>query len=1554
MEGNTVRWFENDGSGTFGNGTTIDSGLNFPRDVAIADIDGDGALDIVAAAGASQSSDDDDRIKWYANDGGGSFEEDNTVISSNEVDDVRAIDVGDLDGDGDVDVVSASSDNSTIAVHENRIDEESGFSSRSITGSADDPRSVAVGDFENDGDLDVVWGEYGGNDVAWARNQGGGTFGAPTTINGAATDIGDVAVMDVDRDGTLDVVGAETGEGVVAWYENTGGGFGSGVFVDSLSAVEAVHPADVNGDGRQDLFMASSRDTLAWTAGTETGFGSRSVFETAADSALGITTADLDGDGTVDPVVASFASDTVTWYPNVLSLTVVATTPTRGAPSADTTTNVSVAFNKPLDETTVAPSTVDVTSAQFGAVDEADGSVAVSGDELTFEPARPFAAGEEVSVRLGASIQDTDGIPLDTARTFRFTSQTGTGSGVFVDVGDGLTGVEAGSSTWGDYDGDGDLDVLVTGLDGSGPTATIYENDVANGNGFSPVGAGLTPVELSSSAWGDYDGDGDLDLVITGSDGNTPTTTIYENDVENGNGFSAIGAGLTGVASGASAWGDYDGDGDLDLVVVGSDGDNPTATIYENDVENENGFTAIGAGLTAIERGSVSWADYDGDGDLDLVVTGTDGSTPTATIYENDVANGNGFSPIGAGLTGVESGSSAWGDYDEDGDLDLVITGSDGSDARAWIYENDVANGNGFAPIGADLTGVESGSSAWGDYDGDGDLDLIIAGSDGSDPTATIYENEVDSGNGFRAVGAELTGANTSTSAWGDYDGDGTLDLIVTGGDGSDPRATIYRQSTRPRVVADPATAIGPTRATLNGTVNPGGDTTIVSVSLEESATGASRTVPVDTLRSPLDPSQSVSRTTTDPLRPSTRYRYRLIGENGVGADTSAFESFSTNNVAPSTGPDSATVLAGGGTPIAVLDNDTDVGEPGLGGAIDPGTVQIEQDPGRGTARVVGEGNIRYEPDADYVGPDTFTYTVADSAGRRSEPTSVQVNVADVTITTGTVRRGEAVSVDLTVEGEYSVGEDTLYARRGGTSKYEALPLTVADAGPPRQLRAQIPAPLVTDRGVDYYLVLANGGDPLTVPPGGPAVAARQPRHLPVGFETLSAPSSLVPEQYRMVSVPARPSEGIKAALREAFGPYDPAAWRVERWRPGGDESSYVSYPRIEGLRPGQGFWVTTREDSSLTLPAGRTVPADSAWTVVLRPGWNQVGNPFGFAVPWDTVRTASGLGRETVDGPVGYRAGAYRRGGSQLAPWAGYFLFNAQSEPDTLRIPPVGTEQGGEQTTREKMPLRAAADSGKTNDGRYTLRVEAITEGGRAETRLGLWPEAEAGRGPYDLAQVPPIGGGVRIAAMERAAGRTAAHARSVKPPSDSVDAGAGDRGNGQSWRLRLWRPDAESETSTKIRLTDRGERPSGYSRYVLDRTEERRIMPGAVLDLDPGEVRRLKVIVGTDAYARENSEGIAVSDRETTLRGSYPNPFDERTTIEYVLGEEKDVRLEVYNVLGQRVRTLVQDTRQAGVHRVTWDGENRYGTPVGNGVYFYRLEAGTVTETRKAVVVR
>jgi hypothetical protein len=355
----------------------------------------------------------------------------------------------------------------------------------------------------------------------------------------------------------------------------------------------------------------------------------------------------------------------------------------------------------------------------------------------------------------------------------------------FTDIGADLPEVERPSIAWGDYDNDGDLDLLLSGGTDSGSVTKIFRND----NGiFIDINAGLTGSEIGSADWGDYDNDGDLDILLTGRDGTgLPFSKIYRNDEGV---FTDISADLTAVEWSSAVWGDYDNDGDLDILLTGRNGSGISISkIYRND----NGtFIDINADLTGVSHSSAAWGDYDNDGYLDILLTGYTGTDRISKMYRND---GNGvFTDINAGLTGVEIGSADWGDYDTDGDLDILLTGYSSSSGRiSKIYRNDSGV---FKDIKAGLTGVEFSSTAWGDYDNDGDLDILLTGYSTSFGRITkIYRND----NGvFTDIYADLTGVDYSSVVWGDYDNDGDLDIVVTGSIGfgaSSKISKIYRNN---------------------------------------------------------------------------------------------------------------------------------------------------------------------------------------------------------------------------------------------------------------------------------------------------------------------------------------------------------------------------------------------------------------------------------------------------------------------------------------------------------------------------------------------------------------------------------------------------------------------------------------------------------------------------------------------------------------------------------------------------------------------------------------
>jgi hypothetical protein len=298
-----------------------------------------------------------------------------------------------------------------------------------------------------------------------------------------------------------------------------------------------------------------------------------------------------------------------------------------------------------------------------------------------------------------------------------------------------------------------------------------------SGQSFTEISTSIEENGVASISWGDYDNDNDPDVLIAGGS----YSRIYDNK---GSGvFTDISAGIGGIMMyAASGWGDYDNDGDLDFVLTGKPTDSTCLSfIFRND--NDGIFTDIQAELPGLGRGSAEWGDYDNDGDLDLLLCGEDEHRDATTrIYINE--GNDRFSPADISLPGISMGSATWGDYDNDHDLDILICGRDISgNSISAVYRND---GKEFTDAGAKLFGVQNGNGIWGDYDSDGDLDIFITGN----AYSKVYQN-ID--NSFFDINAEIPGLEFAKSYWGDFNQDGRLDLLVTGLHAGDDVAAIYR-----------------------------------------------------------------------------------------------------------------------------------------------------------------------------------------------------------------------------------------------------------------------------------------------------------------------------------------------------------------------------------------------------------------------------------------------------------------------------------------------------------------------------------------------------------------------------------------------------------------------------------------------------------------------------------------------------------------------------------------------------------------------------------------
>lgn len=204
---------------------------------------------------------------------------------------------------------------------------------------------------------------------------------------------------------------------------------------------------------------------------------------------------------------------------------------------------------------------------------------------------------------------------------------------------------------------------------------------------------------------------------------------IYRNNHKDT--FTDIEANLCPVSYGAATWGDYDNDGDPDIVLCG----NNHMEVYENLGDDQ--FQNINAGMVPLYYGAAAWGDYDNDGFLDIVCQGLNTSGHYTKLYRNNGIRG--FVEVPTRLQNCWGGSLAWGDYNCDGRLDLLLTGSFNGFRTTRIYRNE--NWGIFADIGEQFPDLSSSWGTWTDFDNDGKLDMFLAGYDGVASHSKLYRN---------------------------------------------------------------------------------------------------------------------------------------------------------------------------------------------------------------------------------------------------------------------------------------------------------------------------------------------------------------------------------------------------------------------------------------------------------------------------------------------------------------------------------------------------------------------------------------------------------------------------------------------------------------------------------------------------------------------------------------------------------------------------------------------------------------------------------------------
>jgi hypothetical protein len=649
------------------------------------DLDGDGDIDIISGGIRN--------LVWNENNGDGSFERRTISLSPLEV---QCILMVDMDQDGDQDLLLADMAGNSILYARN--DGDQNFDLLYLVTATQGTSGIAVGDLDGDGDLDIAGASFTGNRVYWLRNDGGFAFTSQDIVTGLSG-VAHVLANDYDADGDIDLAVAVQTGGAYRLMRNNGAGTFTNELLANSSTPRRLVNEDVDQDGDMDIMYAGGGG-VGYFRNTNGTFVQQSIF--TYFGCRGVGAADMNGDGYKDLLYADYEEDdmSIGWY---------------------NTSNGSLIGGGGI----VVDNDFDYASMISAADLDGDGDM-------------DMVCGSTFDIR----------VYLNTGGTFtrrplnRITN-------------------DARGVCHGDFDGDGDTDMMAVG----GLHMTWFRNDgtgeltphiLREGPARIQVGGG----QVMRTA--DLDGDGDDDAVLCERSGDKVS---WIENLGGGNFAKRTVHYLNDAYSCEPV--DFDGDGDMDVVASSmNDG-----AVYWYDNDGSEVFTQRPVNATYPEPYEVRPLDYDNDGDMDVLSACFSNLQQIGklVIFVNQ-ANGN-FQSYEIDQSAPITTSACWVDLDGDGDMDIVST-MGGSDRVNW-YERD---GNAFTEqVLAYGVGYATYVVA-DDLDGDGDIDVVTSALE--DRTTDWFENDGEQVFTRHELARNIV--NPQFVGTGDIDGDGTPEIYAT------------------------------------------------------------------------------------------------------------------------------------------------------------------------------------------------------------------------------------------------------------------------------------------------------------------------------------------------------------------------------------------------------------------------------------------------------------------------------------------------------------------------------------------------------------------------------------------------------------------------------------------------------------------------------------------------------------------------------------------------------------------------------------------------------
>ena len=587
-------------------------------------------------------------------------------------------------------------------------------------------------------------------------------------------------------------------------------------------------------------------------------------------------------------------------------------------------------------------------------------------------------------------------------------------------------------------------------------------------------------------------------------------------------------------------------------------------------------------------------------------------------------------------------------------------------------------------------------------------------------------------------------------------------------------------------------------------------------------------------------------------------------------------------------------------------------------------------------------------PDGFAAGTHTWTISAFDSSGNErvtSNPQTFYVDYIEPGIAHNPVLEAtdnSSVTITATFSDDASgIDIAELYYRKGGEVQWQT-PIDMKSTN-----TYNITSSFVTSAGVEYYIYSRDiAGNETYIPDQGhysisvtiPGDGLLSTDRWPTGIPNGSGQSS-----YQLLSFPGQAASATPTnILVDDLLPYDDTKWRFFTYSGGG----WNEFASIQYIDPGVGYFLIVK-DAGLNITTGQTqtVSTDNDFMINFTSGeWVMLGNPFDFSIPLenvlinDSTSLASDPNFYTYDGSNGWVSA------NKLDPWKGYIYKSVTA--NQLYIKP-SKSSGGLKITDTEIVLLENEWLVDIN-ARNGLGVDKLNT-------VGVLTTASDEYDDMDAFEPPMLPGGISLRIDNR---DWAQHGDIYTTDIRTV------KEDGEFWDMEVAAEDDKHNVYLNFEKID--DIPADFDVYIID------VTLGVAQDLrwnpvyryavsSPESVHEIRFIAGTKEFVNANNAGVELYPDRFSISQNFPNPFNPQTSILITLEDMATVDLIIYNVLGEEVIRIADNTLYpTGYHNFTWRGVNHNGKRVASGVYFYSTRIRDISgktilnKTNKMIMVK